>query len=717
MRRIAALAAASLLSLSLSLPTFAHENHDHTHTSAQRPVQKHLSTYRDDTHALMTLKIDLQTWKTLFDEAMGSVKNAKLTVKTTETNNADETSEDTEAPSEATEVTETREADSSEDLLKMFNEFNQEMKDQTGVDLFWDVLLNMGTHLSAGYRAFPNRAGDLLFQLDVRSGEKANEVLNKVFTQLQADGEDNAKMVKEQFGPKTLYTFVLDENEAVYQRLSLAVHDNTLIATLGPDAHQLKTMLYLGQVHPQDSAFRLTNTPYFKPVEKALHENPLWLYSDLNSVMELANLVREEIDIDSSDLDILAEVIPLVRGVGMGVNYKRNQLTFQGIAAHDMAHLSDFQKAYLTALKAPSESKNAVMNRLLGPSPLVFAGEKLGLALDKPFPLDPEKVARSEMLSVLDEMSYRKLLPKFLSMDLDQDVLPYIDGNYGFSVVEIPGKDTPQSVLVLGLKQGQGNNFEKVLQDKLNIDLKELMSDDEAPPIRLVPHGNYAGVSTYRFSGPFDGDEEMKKIIFPVAAQTGDVLLIGQTEAALQAALDHKDFTNPALSDWMQKTDTRQAANLFFMDITQLIDWATRYGLVDKEDEDIQAVGKSLRSIYSATYPTADAFEGKLVLDVDFSGIPFEKLTQLFAGELGDDAIDVDIEEATPVDDETMEEDTDATMEEDSSDSMDEDAETVEEDSDSMEEDAETVEEDSDSMEEDSDASSAEEATDESADE
>ena len=44
------------------------------------------------------------------------------------------------------------------------------------------------------------------------------------------------------------------------------------------------------------------------------------------------------------------------------------------------------------------------------------------------------------MLSVLNEMSYRELLPKFLSMDLDQDVLPYIDGNYGFSVVEIPGE-------------------------------------------------------------------------------------------------------------------------------------------------------------------------------------------------------------------------------------------------------------------------------------
>ncbi len=698
MRRIAALAAASLLSLSVSLPTFAHENHDHTHTTAhpvaQRPVQKHLSTYRDDTHALMTLKIDLQTWKTLFDEAMAGVKNAKVTVeKTTST-------EDSEAGEEV-EVTETQEIDSSDDMLAMFNEFNRDIKDQTGIDLFWDVLLNMGTHLSTGYRAFPNRAGDLLFQLDVRSGAKASEVLNKLFAQFQAEGEDSTKVVKEQFGPQTLYTFVLDEDEDVYQRLSIAVQDNTLIATVGPDSHQLKTMLYLGQVHPQDSAFRLTNTPYFKPVETALHDNPLWLYADLNSLMELAELAKDEIGIDSSDIDIAAEFIPLVRGMGLGVNYKRNQLTFHGIAAHDAARLSDFQKAYLKALKAPSESKNAVMNRLLGPSPLVFAGEKLGLALDKPFPIDPEKLERSEIFSVLNEMSYREILPKFLSMDLDQDVLPYIDGNYGFSVVEIPGKDTPQSVMVLGLKQGQGKNFEKVLQDKLNIDLKELMSDDEAPPIRLVPQGNYAGVATYRFSGPFDGDEEMKQVIFPMAAQTGDVLIIGQTEAALQAALDRKDFRNPALTAWMQKTDTRQAGNLFFMDIAQLIGWATRYGLVDQEDADIQAVGKSLRGIYSATYPTEDAFEGKLVLDIDFSGLNLEKLAEIFAGEFDDGGeIDVDIEAAETKEissDDTMSED-DETMEEESSDdTMDDD--TM--DDDALDDTAEEASDDSEESEED----------------
>lgn len=699
MRRIAALAAASLLSLTISLPTFAHESHAHTHTTAhtvaQRPVQKHLSTYRDDTHALMTLKIDLQTWKTLFDEAMAGVKNAKFTVEKT---TSSEDSED----GEKIEVTETQEADNSEDLLKMFNEFNRDIKDQTGVDLFWDVLLNMGTHLSTGYRAFPNRAGDLLFQLDVRSGAKASEVLNKLFAQFQAEGEDSTKVVKEQFGPQTLYTFVLDEDEDVYQRLSIAVHDNTLIATVGPDSHQLKTMLYLGQVHPQDSAFRLTNTPYFKPVEKALHDNPLWLYADLNSLMELAELVKDEIDIDSSDIDIAAQFIPLVRGMGLGINYKRNQLTFHGITAHDEAHLSDFQKAYLKALKAPSESKSAVMNRLLGPSPLVFAGEKLGLALDKPFPIDPEKLARSEMLSFLNDMSYREILPKFLSMDLDQDVLPYIDGNYGFSVVEIPGKDTPQSVMVLGLKQGQGKNFEKVLQDKLNIDLKELMSDDEAPPIRLVPQGKYAGVTTYRFSGPFDGDEEMKQVIFPMAAQTGDVLIIGQTEAALQAALDRKDFRNPALTTWMQKTDTRQAGNLFFMDIAQLMGWATRYGLLDKEDEDIQAIGKSLRGIYSATYPTEDAFEGKLVLDIDFSGLNLEKLAETFAGELdGGDEIDVDIEEAEI--DESMEDETAETKEISSDDTMSEDDETMEEDTSyEVDEDAldDTAEEASDDSEE-----------------
>ena len=89
MRRIALLAASSLLSLSVSLPTFAHAHHQAGHPSE---VQKHLSTYRDDTDALMTLKIDWQTWKKIFDEAMSEVKDAKMTVTTTvESEAGDET--------------------------------------------------------------------------------------------------------------------------------------------------------------------------------------------------------------------------------------------------------------------------------------------------------------------------------------------------------------------------------------------------------------------------------------------------------------------------------------------------------------------------------------------------------------------------------------------------------------------------------------------------
>lgn len=639
MRRLAFLAASSLLSLSFTLPAFAQSPTSHTQSHAQ----KHLSTYRDDTDALMTLKIDWQTWKKLFDEAMEGVK-AQATVEKKEASEA--AAESAESPAENEEDADATVVEGSDDLLKMFNTFNQEIKAETGIDLFWDVLLNLGTHLSMGYRAFPNRAGDILVQLDVRSGQQAKSVLNKLYTHLQKD-TDSTQLIKESFGPQTLYTFVLDEDEEVYQRLSVAVHENTVMMTVGPDAHQLKTMLYMGQVLPKDSRFRLTNTPYFQPVEKALADHPVWLYSDLQGLMDLADLVKEELELEVSDIDVLAELIPLVRGLGLGVDYKHKQLIFHGMAAHDHENLSAFQKKYLAAIKAPSESKNDLKKHLLGPSPFVFMGEKLDLSLSQPYPIDPDKLARSANLAVLNEMSYRELFPKFSGLDLDKDVLPYLDGNYGFSVVELPGKEVPQSVLVLGLKQGQGKAFSAALQQKLNIDLKELLSDEEAPPVRLVPHGEHQGVQLFRFDGPFEDEmSELKEALFPVAAQKDDVWILGQTEAALKAALDGQAVGTPVIKEWKQKTDTHQAANVFFMDIAQLMGWATRYGLFDENDKEIQSIGKAWKSIYSATYPTEAGFEGKVVFDIDFSALPFEELVDLFDDGFAEEFdLDIDVED------------------------------------------------------------------------
>lgn len=655
MRRIALLAASSLLSLSVSLPTFAHAHHRAGHPSE---VQKHLSTYRDDTDALMTLKIDWQTWKKIFDEAMSEVKDAKMTVTTT-------------VESEAGDETETATASSQdgEDFLAMFNDINQEVKNETGVDLFWDVLLNLGKHLSMGYRAFPNRAGDILFQLDLRSGKKASEVLDKVFAQMQKEG-NNTDFVKYAFGPQTLYSIVVDENDPNYKRLSLAVHENTLIATLGPDDHQLKTMTYLGQVHPQDSAFRLPNTAYFKPVEKSLHDHPLWLYTDLNGLTELAGMLGEELELPASEMQILSELIPMVRGLGLGLDYQKNQLIFHGVAAHDQANLTDFQRAYLAALRAPSEKRKTLEKYLLGPSPLVLLGQKLGLSLDQPYPIESEKMASSEIFSMLNEMSYRELLPKFSGLDLDRDILPFIDGNYGFSMVDMPGKEVPQSVLVLGLKKGQGKAFETRLQEHLNIDLKALLSDDEMEPVRLVPHGEYKGVNLFRFSGPLnDIDEaEITNAIFPIAAQKDDVWILGQTEAAVKAALDNTQMRTPELKKWMHKSDTREAANVFFMDIAQLVAWGTRYGLFD-EDEELQSIAKAWKTLYTATYPTEDAFEGKMILGVDFGQLPVETLMKEIAGEFsGDFDIDVDVDYEESASEESVAEDAvseDETIEDD----------------------------------------------------
>ncbi len=619
MRYFTTLATAALLSMNMGLSAFAHQ-HDHGYhkETFKSHLAQHLGTYRDDTHALMTVKIDLQTWKSLFDEV---VKDAKGSAKVTVT-----TSEEGETP----EVKETKVED-GDDLMAMFDSFNKELKEETGIDLFWDVLLNLGTHMTAGYRAFPNRAGDLLFQLDVKSGPKAKSVMNKLFNTLEADGETTG-FVRESFGPQTLYTFVMDEDEPVYQRLSVAVQDDTVIATIGPDSHQLKTMLYLGQVHPVESEFRLTSVPYFNHVKAPLKEHPFWMYTDLNALVELAEVMKNEIDLPQSDIDLLAELIPLSRGLGFGMNYKNKQMVFEGVAAHDMARLTPFQKAYLKKLKSPSPDKNRMKKRLLGPSPFVFVGEKLDLALEQPFPMDPARLATSENFAVLNEMSYTKLLPQFTGLSLDKDLLPYLDGNYGFSVVELPNQQVPQSVMVLGLQKGTGPAFETVLKNKFRFDMGELMSDDEAKPIKFEAAGEYKGATLYRMGG-LSGMDDLKGMLNPMAAQKDDVWILGQTEAAVKAALDNNRFEQPGLKAQMVKTDTRQAANTFFMDITRLIGWATTYGLIGEDEEEAQMVAKAFRSIYSATYHTPETMEGKLVLDIDFSQLPFEEIF----GELGEE--------------------------------------------------------------------------------
>lgn len=134
-RPFRALFAASVLSLSLTLAPL----------SAQAELHQNLAPLPDDTAFAMTVKLDPGSWSYLTSKLMQTMSMTSTSTTASEAN--DTPAENTEAEAQ------TEESDVTFDL----GDISKTLKDELGIDPVWDVLANLGTHLSVALRPCRSR--------------------------------------------------------------------------------------------------------------------------------------------------------------------------------------------------------------------------------------------------------------------------------------------------------------------------------------------------------------------------------------------------------------------------------------------------------------------------------------------------------------------------------------------------------------------------------
>lgn len=337
-----------------------------------------------------------------------------------------------------------------------------------------DGLLNLGSHLSLGYRPYPGTEGDAFFSLNLRSGQRASELLQRLESEAAQKGR--IKLVKQNFGGHDLYKITTPaEDQEVFRELTVTVTGDNLIGTIGSGDTLLKRMLYIDQLLAPESRFRIGNQPTFKPVRDSLKDKSAWIYVDTLQGLKLAGVGEPE---ELGELAFINEVLQLNRGVGLGVDVNAQGLSIKSMQVPDWAHLSPEQLAQIQAAQIKSPQALAPLLGHLPAKPVFFAaGQGLDVLL-KPNALPglPE-----EMVPV-DASQVREGIKNLLNVDYEADLLPLLDGRYGLGLFGDgqPGSE-PGAVMYLGVKKGQETAFDKLMQQQFRFRTKafENMTSDD----------------------------------------------------------------------------------------------------------------------------------------------------------------------------------------------------------------------------------------------
>ncbi len=347
-------------------------------------------------------------------------------------------------------------------VQEQLNELKRFFTDDLKFDPALDGLLNLGTHLSVGYRPAAGSEGHLLFSLNLRSGARVSELLNRLSS--EAAKQAGIKMIKQSFGGHELYQIkspTLLEGE-VFRDLTLAVSGNNLIGTLGNGDSLLKNMLYVDQVLPLRSHFRIGNQATFKPVKESLEKELAWVYIDTLRGLKATGI---ETLAEGEELEFIGEILSLNRGVGVGFDLNPDGLRFKSFQVPDWASLKPAQREQLASLQTkPVHALKPLLQQVPNQPVFFTAGQRLDISLDpKTGPRLPESLG----LSNADQIT--RNLKELFNLNYETELLPLLDGRYGFGVFVNDGPQVlPSAVFYLGLKDGKEQAFDKLMQQQFH---------------------------------------------------------------------------------------------------------------------------------------------------------------------------------------------------------------------------------------------------------
>ncbi|MGV3526373.1 MAG: DUF3352 domain-containing protein [Candidatus Sericytochromatia bacterium] len=669
-RPLRALFATSVLSLSLTLAPLA----------AQAELHQNLAPLPDDTAFAMTVKLDPGSWSYLTSKLMQVMSDKSTSPADSDTDEEAEAAEDTTEDGE--EEAETETSTTSFDL----GELGKTFQDELGIDPVWDVLANLGSHLSVAFHPRAGHVGEAIFSLNLRSPDHARQVLDKLYAKLMASDEA-PEVVRDRFGGFTFYA--LDTGEDEFQRMNVTVVGQNLVGTIGPDDNLLKNILYMQTVLSDKSRFKLNNQAHFAPVRESLSGKAAWTYIDLKQIFKMVESFGDNLDDEMEEFaaikPLMDQVASFSRGVGAGFDVRRDGIDIKTFAAPDALALSERQQAYLDKINPPYTHSLQDLLRTLPQAPMAtLAGQKLDLAMSDPMPIDFDAKTQAEMDKLGTAM--RTGLQQVMGLDYQQDILPYIDGRYGMVLLpgtaqapaetsaedaseEAPSEPQPHLVMYLGLQDDKAEAFEQLLYQRLTLDMEaldklgetldetmdgpvsvdvdvEINEDEEESeePIDAVADAptHPTLLETWNnlpiYALPIDPSLGEMMELKPVFARHGNLLLVALHPDGIKAALGEQGVDLAGREAWLRKTAPENMATYLYLNLNQIVGQTLPFlqDIVgDGEDEDAESLAelqKALepwQAIYASSVQRPDGTEGRFMIEADMDQVDFQGLAKV----------------------------------------------------------------------------------------
>ncbi len=559
--------------------------------------------------------------------------------------------------------------DENNELSRLIQDFDNQFK---SFDFFWDGLTNLGSHVSIAFVPHPQHTGHLLISLNMKDPQRLMPFLDQLQDEFQANG-DSHSLVTDKIGPYTSYRLALDTNNTLNQeftQLDLLAAGNNLLMSFGPNQDLLRDMLYIQEVLPTNSRFKLQNQASFETVETHLKGQPLWLYwNQKNGKQLLEKFGIDGFDQELRDINALKDLLEpeavdtfvqeinaLYSGIGFGLEIESTGLKFKGVSSHASQDMSWYQQEYFAQL---SQMQRPDLQNLLKQMPkqpiLLLGGRFLGQSWDRSLPFDLSFLTKNtELQAALPKL--KQVFYEFSQLDLEQDIVTHLDGRYGLSVEKGPGSpgdeyEFPQIVFYLGLKPGHLTSFESSLQ-KMKLDFKALKSLDglEKPEIlaiqdpaksdllQLQPLEYYHGHQLYQVGELPDLDGQSL-----VMSRSGDLWLTGLGAEALKAALDQAGQIPATLQN--KSLYQPEADYHFFLDFsivmlgvksfmqasTPAIGDPDQLNTSKSKNEDWLESLMAIKHIYISSRQLENATVGQLGIKIDMDQIDWKMIVQWLA--------------------------------------------------------------------------------------
>lgn len=301
-------------------------------------------------------------------------------------------------------------------------------------------------------------------------------------------------------------------------------------------------------------------------------------------------------------------------------------------------------------------------------------------------PIDFGAETNAEMEKL--EQTLRTGLQQVTGLDYRNDILPYLDGRYGMTL--LPGKAQPAAaednaeaaaepqphfVMYLGLQDDKAAAFEQMLYQRLTLDLEALdelgesidesmdgpvsvdieVSEDEeesedAPEAAVPTHPilleTWNNIPIYTL--PMDPSLGEMMGMQPVFARHGNLMLVALHPDGIKAAMGEQGVDLAGREAWLRQTAPENMASYFYLNLTQIVSQAMpaiQDILGDGDDDaesqaELQQALAPWKAVYASSVQRPEGTEGNLMIEADMDQVDLKSLVKFFEEDSFGDARD-----------------------------------------------------------------------------